>query len=280
MAEEPHTNSTTINNITPQSTSSLSSSATSLESTLGSQSTIELPQVAVVGSQSSGKSSVLEALTKRKQDGTSDEEYGEFLHLPREKFYEFSDSHREIQWQQMGVEYTFWQMLHLCISPKVVYQHTKYHKRNGTIRVVTKCKFATIIYGVSSGSSGPGMTKFTIALREIDTYKEVFRSHVVIALTRFYQHPVFSFVCTIYSLIYSVSETRKNAIKKCADVAEAVDDAMKKTMDTAWSAGKQATKKLRDTVASMKMDVLEENVKWELKWTDSAKQSEKMRILE
>ncbi|EPS59097.1 hypothetical protein M569_15713, partial [Genlisea aurea] len=70
---------------------------------LGSQSTFELPQVAVVGSQSSGKSSVLETLvgrdflprgndictrrplvlqlvqTKRKSDGT-DEEWGEFLH--------------------------------------------------------------------------------------------------------------------------------------------------------------------------------------------------------
>ncbi|KAJ9561273.1 hypothetical protein OSB04_006433 [Centaurea solstitialis] len=32
-------------------------------------------------------------------------------------------------WQQMDVEYTFWQMLHLCTSPKVVYQHTKYHKQ-------------------------------------------------------------------------------------------------------------------------------------------------------
>ncbi|KAF8406116.1 hypothetical protein HHK36_008196 [Tetracentron sinense] len=87
---------------------------------LGSSSTIELPQVAVVGSQSSGKSSVLEALvgrdflprgsdictrrplvlqllqTKRKPDGT-EEEYGEFLHLPGRKFYNFSDIRREIQ---------------------------------------------------------------------------------------------------------------------------------------------------------------------------------------
>ncbi|OMO63477.1 hypothetical protein COLO4_32409 [Corchorus olitorius] len=87
---------------------------------LGSQSTIELPQVAVVGSQSSGKSSVLEALvgrdflprgsdictrrplvlqllqTKRKPDG-SEEEYGEFLHLPGKRFYDFSDIRREIQ---------------------------------------------------------------------------------------------------------------------------------------------------------------------------------------
>ncbi|KAG2703936.1 hypothetical protein I3760_06G160000 [Carya illinoinensis] len=87
---------------------------------LGSQSTIELPQVAVVGSQSSGKSSVLEALvgrdflprgseictrrplvlqllqTKRKPDGT-EEEYGEFLHFPGKRFFDFSEIRREIQ---------------------------------------------------------------------------------------------------------------------------------------------------------------------------------------
>ncbi|XP_010029996.2 LOW QUALITY PROTEIN: dynamin-related protein 3A [Eucalyptus grandis] len=87
---------------------------------LGSQSTIELPQVSVVGSQSSGKSSVLESLvgrdflprgseictrrplvlqllqTKRKPDG-AEEEYGEFLHLPGKRFYDFSDIRREIQ---------------------------------------------------------------------------------------------------------------------------------------------------------------------------------------
>ncbi|XP_030459052.2 dynamin-related protein 3A isoform X2 [Syzygium oleosum] len=87
---------------------------------LGSQSTIELPQVAVVGSQSSGKSSVLESLvgrdflprgndictrrplvlqllqTKRKPDG-SEEEYGEFLHLPGKRFHDFSEIRREIQ---------------------------------------------------------------------------------------------------------------------------------------------------------------------------------------
>ncbi|GMH02844.1 hypothetical protein Nepgr_004683 [Nepenthes gracilis] len=36
---------------------------------------------------------------------------------------------RIIKWQQMDIEYTFWQMLHLCTSPKIVYQHTKYHKQ-------------------------------------------------------------------------------------------------------------------------------------------------------
>ncbi|KAA8545668.1 hypothetical protein F0562_020881 [Nyssa sinensis] len=87
---------------------------------LGSTSTIELPQVAVVGSQSSGKSSVLEALvgrdflprgseictrrplvlqllqTKQKADGT-EEEYGEFLHLPGKRFYNFNEIRMEIQ---------------------------------------------------------------------------------------------------------------------------------------------------------------------------------------
>lgn len=87
---------------------------------LGSQSTIELPQVAVVGSQSSGKSSVLEALVGRdflprgsdictrrplvlqllqtvRRSDTADEEWGEFLHLPGKKFYNFSDIRNEIQ---------------------------------------------------------------------------------------------------------------------------------------------------------------------------------------
>ncbi|KAJ6733786.1 DYNAMIN 3A-LIKE PROTEIN [Salix koriyanagi] len=88
---------------------------------LGSQSMIELPQVAVVGSQSSGKSSVLEALvgrdflprgneictrrplvlqllqTKRKGDGSGEDEWGEFLHLPGRRFYDFSDIRSEIQ---------------------------------------------------------------------------------------------------------------------------------------------------------------------------------------
>ncbi|KAK6135471.1 hypothetical protein DH2020_030796 [Rehmannia glutinosa] len=87
---------------------------------LGSQSAIELPQVAVVGSQSSGKSSVLEALVgrdflprgndictrrplvlqleqnKRKADGTG-EEWGEFLHLPGKKFFDFNEIRKEIQ---------------------------------------------------------------------------------------------------------------------------------------------------------------------------------------
>uniref|UniRef100_A0A1J3HHX8 Dynamin-related protein 3B n=1 Tax=Noccaea caerulescens TaxID=107243 RepID=A0A1J3HHX8_NOCCA len=88
---------------------------------LGSHSTIELPQVAVVGSQSSGKSSVLEALvgrdflprgndictrrplllqlaqTKPRSNGGSDDEWGEFLHLPNKRIYDFSEIRREIE---------------------------------------------------------------------------------------------------------------------------------------------------------------------------------------
>ncbi|KAM0016313.1 putative dynamin GTPase [Helianthus debilis subsp. tardiflorus] len=77
---------------------------------------IELPQVAVVGSQSSGKSSVLEALVGRDflprgsgictrrplvlqlvQIDATDEEYGEFLHVPGKRFYDFDEIRREIQ---------------------------------------------------------------------------------------------------------------------------------------------------------------------------------------
>ncbi|CAI5466733.1 unnamed protein product [Closterium sp. Yama58-4] len=36
---------------------------------------------------------------------------------------------RIVKWQQMDAEYCFWQMLHLCLTPRVVYQHTKYHKQ-------------------------------------------------------------------------------------------------------------------------------------------------------
>jgi GTPase SAR1 family protein len=91
-------------------------------SQLGSASTIDLPQVAVVGSQSSGKSSVLEALVGRdflprgqdictrrplvlqlvqavqKADESSELiEWGEFLHLPGRRFSDFSAIRKEIQ---------------------------------------------------------------------------------------------------------------------------------------------------------------------------------------
>eukprot|EP00760_Papus_ankaliazontas_P025366 PhM_4_TR2671/c0_g1_i1/m.52724/K17065/DNM1L; dynamin 1-like protein len=83
--------------------------------------TLELPQIAVVGSQSSGKSSVLEAIVGRDflprgsgivtrrplilqlhqvfahPNGTTPQEYGEFLHKPGVKFTDFQDIRREIE---------------------------------------------------------------------------------------------------------------------------------------------------------------------------------------
>ncbi|XP_057817194.1 dynamin-related protein 3A isoform X2 [Cryptomeria japonica] len=93
---------------------------------LGSASTIDLPQVAVVGSQSSGKSSVLEALVGRdflprgsdictrrplvlqlvqiaapRKDKDNEDalahEWGEFLHLPGKRFFDFATIRSEIQ---------------------------------------------------------------------------------------------------------------------------------------------------------------------------------------
>lgn len=88
---------------------------------LGSSSTIDLPQVAVVGSQSSGKSSVLEALVGRdflprgsdictrrplvlqlvhcpkRTEAAEGEEWGEFLHVPRKRLFDFNEIRREIQ---------------------------------------------------------------------------------------------------------------------------------------------------------------------------------------
>lgn len=88
---------------------------------LGSASTIDLPQVAVVGSQSSGKSSVLEALvgrdflprgsdictrrplvlqlvhSQKRAEGGEEAEWGEFLHLPGKRFSDFGAIRREIQ---------------------------------------------------------------------------------------------------------------------------------------------------------------------------------------
>lgn len=77
--------------------------------------TLDLPQVVVVGSQSSGKSSVLENIVGRDflPRGTGivtrrplilqlvntkgDQDYGEFLHLPNRKFYNFDDIRDEIE---------------------------------------------------------------------------------------------------------------------------------------------------------------------------------------
>ncbi|OAE24581.1 hypothetical protein AXG93_2415s1630 [Marchantia polymorpha subsp. ruderalis] len=91
-------------------------------SQLGSASTIDLPQVAVVGSQSSGKSSVLEAMVgrdflprgadictrrplvlqlvqtvRRPEDRSELVEWGEFLHIPGRRFTDFTAIRKEIQ---------------------------------------------------------------------------------------------------------------------------------------------------------------------------------------
>jgi dynamin 1-like protein len=88
----------------------------------GQLSQISLPQVAVVGSQSSGKSSVLEALvgrdflprgcdictrrplvlmlensSRRPDNEDKVAEWGEFRHLPGKRFYDFSKIRQEIQ---------------------------------------------------------------------------------------------------------------------------------------------------------------------------------------
>jgi GTP-binding protein EngB required for normal cell division len=83
------------------------------------QSPINLPQIVVVGSQSSGKSSVLENIvgkdflprgsgivTRRplvlqlyniSSDGSDKEEWGEFNHLPNQKIYDFKKIREEIE---------------------------------------------------------------------------------------------------------------------------------------------------------------------------------------
>lgn len=76
---------------------------------------LELPQVAAIGGQSSGKSSVLEALVGRDflprgpdictrrplvlqlVRHSAPEEWGEFLHFPGRRFHDFEQIKREIQ---------------------------------------------------------------------------------------------------------------------------------------------------------------------------------------
>ena len=36
---------------------------------------------------------------------------------------------RAFKYPQMDLEYTFWQMVYLCLDPKRVYKNTSYHKR-------------------------------------------------------------------------------------------------------------------------------------------------------
>lgn len=82
---------------------------------VGMLDTIDLPQIAVVGSQSSGKSSVLENIVGRDFlprgvgivtrrplilqliHTTEELEYGEFLHQPQKKYVNFNDIRQEIQ---------------------------------------------------------------------------------------------------------------------------------------------------------------------------------------
>mmetsp|Transcript_39314 Transcript_39314/g.47624 ORF Transcript_39314/g.47624 Transcript_39314/m.47624 type:complete len:250 (-) Transcript_39314:889-1638(-) len=70
---------------------------------------------------------------------------------------------RIVKWRQMDIEYTFWQMLYLCISPKTVYRTTSYHKqtknqwaRDDPAFVVLCCCFVAIAataYCIAFGNS-------------------------------------------------------------------------------------------------------------------------------
>jgi dynamin GTPase len=90
----------------------LQDALTSIDSGLA----LDLPQIAVVGSQSAGKSSVLENIVGRDflprgagivtrrplllqlvRTTDSNEEYGEFLHRRNERFTDFEEIRREIQ---------------------------------------------------------------------------------------------------------------------------------------------------------------------------------------
>jgi hypothetical protein len=86
---------------------------------------VELPQVAAIGGQSSGKSSVLEALVGRDflprgpeictrrplvlqlVRHSAPEEWGEFLHAPGRRFHDFEHIKREIQVSFSAIDVAF-----------------------------------------------------------------------------------------------------------------------------------------------------------------------------
>ncbi|KAG2174144.1 hypothetical protein INT43_004164 [Umbelopsis isabellina] len=90
-------------------------------STIGGNDSLDLPQIISVGSQSSGKSSVIENIVQRdflprgsgvvtrrplvlqlvtlasSEDQEQPQEYAEFLHIPNKRFYDFSEVRKEIE---------------------------------------------------------------------------------------------------------------------------------------------------------------------------------------
>lgn len=96
---------------------------------------VELPQVAAIGGQSSGKSSVLEALVGRDflprgpdictrrplvlqlVRHSAPEEWGEFLHAPGRRFHDFEHIKREIQvwFSLIAVALLVWFVLAICL---------------------------------------------------------------------------------------------------------------------------------------------------------------------
>lgn len=114
-------------------------------STIGGNDSLDLPQIISVGSQSSGKSSVIENIVQRDflprgsgvvtrrplvlqlvtLNGPEVQEYAEFLHIPNKKFYDFSEVRKEIEDDTARIAGTnkgiSRQPIHLKIySPKVL----------------------------------------------------------------------------------------------------------------------------------------------------------------